>query len=158
MDSIADIECTSKSMIIGIFDNEFVKCELDDSLPVLIHRWKLELPGEEFKYNLRRVLEEYINLKKSYSKLAWLADTVKLGELEEDVEEWLVKTWEDLLFKKAEVKIHAVILGQSIFADYPMEKFKTDSEIKFKELNVHLGVFSNQKEAYQWITQKQLNA
>lgn len=157
MDSIADIECTSKSMIIGIFDNEFVKCELDDSLPVLIHRWKSELPGEEFKYNLRRVLEEYINLKKSYSKLAWLADTVKLGELEEDVEEWLVKTWEDLLFKKAEVKIHAVILGQSIFADYPMEKFKTDSEIKFKELNVHLGVFSNQKEAYQWITQKQLN-
>jgi hypothetical protein len=101
-------------MVIGIFDNEFVKCELDDSLPVLIHRWKSELPGEEFKYNLRRVLEEYQNLKKSYKRLAWLADTVKLGELDEDVEEWLVNTWEDLIFKKAEVKIHAVILGQSI--------------------------------------------
>jgi len=144
-------------MIIGIFVNEFIKCELDDSLPVLIHRWKSELPGEEFKYNLRRVLEEYNNLKKSYSKLAWLADTVKLGELDEDVEEWLVNTWEDLISKKAEVKIHAVILGQSIFADYPMEKFKTDCEVKFKGLNVQVGVFSNQNEAYQWIKQQQLD-
>jgi hypothetical protein len=104
------------------------------------------------------VLEEYQNLKKSYKQLAWMADTVKLGELDEDVEEWLVNTWEDLIFRKAEVKIHAVILGQSIFADYPMEKFKTDSEVKFKELNVQVGVFSNQNEAYQWIKQQQLNA
>lgn len=143
-------------MIIGIFDNEFVKCELDDSLPVLIHRWKSSLPGEEFKYNLRRVLDEYITLKKSYGNLAWLADTVKLGELDEEVEEWLVNTWEDLVFKKATVKIHAVILGQSIFADYPMEKFKNDSEVKFKEMNVRLGVFSSQAEAFQWIRQQQL--
>lgn len=143
-------------MIIGIFDNEFVKCDLDDALPVLRHRWKFELPGEEFKFNLRRVLEEYETLKKTYARLAWLADTTHLGELDEGVDEWLVNVWEDLLFKKAGVKIHAVILGASIFADYPMEKFKLDSEDKFRAYNVHLGVFSNEKEAYDWIILNQL--
>ncbi|HMI65126.1 MAG TPA: hypothetical protein VK517_03765 [Cyclobacteriaceae bacterium] len=144
-------------MIIGIFDNEFVKCELDDSLPVLRHRWKFELPGEEFRNNLMRVLEEYETLKKTYARLAWLADTTHLGEIDEGVDEWLVNVWEDLLFRKAGVKIHAVILGASIFADYPMEKFKLDAEDKFMAYNVHLGVFSNEKEAYDWIKLNQLN-
>ncbi len=143
-------------MIIGIFDNEYVTCELDDLLPVLCHRWKFELPGEEFKFNVQRVLEEYQKLKEAYSRLSWLADTTHLGELDLGVEQWLVNVWEDLLFKKAGVKIHAVILGASIFADYPMEKFKLDAEEKFREYNVHLGVFSSKKEAYDWIKQQQL--
>lgn len=143
-------------MIIGIFDNEFVTCDLDDSLPVLRHRWKFELTGEEFKFNVQRVLLEYETLKKTYAGLAWLADTTHLGEIDEAVDEWLVNVWEDLLFKKAGVKIHAVILGASIFADYPMEKFKLDAEDKFRAYNVHLGVFSNEKEAYDWIKQNQL--
>ena len=143
-------------MIIGIFDNEFVTCDLDDSLPVLRHNWKFELTGEEFKFNVQRVLLEYETLKKTYARLAWLADTTHLGEIDEAVDEWLVNVWEDLLFKKAGVKIHAVILGASIFADYPMEKFKLDAEDKFRAYNVHLGVFSNEKEAYDWIKQNQL--
>ncbi len=143
-------------MIIGIFDNEYVTCDLDDSLPVLRHRWKFELPGEEFKFNVQRVLEEYQVLKKTYANLAWLADTTHLGELDEEVDQWLVNVWEDLLFKKAGVKIHAVILGASIFADYPMERFKSDAEEKFHAYNVHLGVFSNETEAYDWIKHQQL--
>ena len=119
-------------MRIGIFENEFVKCELDDSLPVLRHRLLLSPPAEEFKFNLQRIQEEYIQLKKSYRNLAWLADTQQLGELDQDVDQWLVDEWEDLLFTKAGVQVHAVILGASIFADYPMEKFKLDAEEKFQ--------------------------
>ena len=143
-------------MIISIFDNEYLTCELDDSLPVLRHRWKRSPGGEAFKANLLKVLEEFKKLKGSYSMLAWLADTTLLGELDEDVEQWLVDVWEDLLFAKREVKIHAVILGNSIFADYPMENFKLDAERKFKDFDVHLGVFSNQDEAYHWIREQQL--
>jgi len=61
-----------------------------------------------------------------------------------------------MLFEDAGVRIHAVILGQSIYADYPMEKFKQDAEAKFEKFNVHLGVFSNQRDAYEWIHQQQL--
>ena len=143
-------------MIIRIFENDFLTCELDDSLPVLRHRWKHATDGEDFRSNLLKVLEEYKKLKNSYSLLAWLADTTLLGELDEETERWLVEVWEDLLFAQREVKIHAVILGNSIYADYPMENFKQDAEQKFEEFDVHLGVFSNQQEAYEWIREQQL--
>jgi hypothetical protein len=143
-------------MIINILENEFVLCDLDDTLPVLRHRWKREASGEDFKDNLSRILDEYRTLKKSYAKLAWLADTTLLGELDQETEEWLVEDWEDLLFVDAGVKIHAVILGTNIFADYPMEQFKTDAEQKFQIFNVHLGIFSNLNDAYNWIREQQL--
>lgn len=143
-------------MVIPILDNEFLFCELDDSLPVLRHYWKKATPGEQFKLNLLKVLEEYKVLRQSYKGLAWLADTTQLGELDEKMETWLVDEWEDLLFRKAGVKIHAVILGESIYADYPMENFKQDAEQKFQDYNVHLGVFSNQEEAYTWIKEQLL--
>lgn len=138
-------------MIIGIFENEFVRCELDDDIPVLRHRRLQSPPPEEFKFNLRRILEEYIALKKTYSSLAWLANTQQLGELDLEIEEWLVTEWENLLFDKAGVKVHAVILGESIFADYPMERFKLDAEEKYRSKNLSLGVFSSEPEAYAWI-------
>ena len=78
-------EC--RSMIIPVFDNEYVRCELDDSLPLLKHRWLKEPSGENFKYNLQRIQEEYLRLKESHHNLAWMADTELLGELDEDVEE-----------------------------------------------------------------------
>jgi hypothetical protein len=143
-------------MVMRIFDNDFLYCELDDSLPVLRHYWKKATPGEQFKLNLLKVLEEYKVLRQSYKGLAWLADTTQLGELDEKMETWLVEEWEDLLFGKAGVKIHAVILGESIYADYPMENFKQDAEQKFQDYNVHLGVFSNQEEAYSWIKEQLL--
>lgn len=139
-----------------IFDNEFLSCELDDSLPVLRHYWKTAPPDEQFRLMLLKVLEEYKVLRQSFKGLAWLADTTQLGELDEQTEAWLVEEWEDLLFVQAGVKIHAVILGESIFADYPMEYFKRDAEQKFEEYNVHLGVFSSQEEAYSWIKEQLL--
>ena len=85
-----------------------------------------------------------------------MADTTQLGELDEKTEEWLVDAWEDLLFVKGGVKIHAVILGESIYADYPMENFKQDAEEKFQTYDVHLGVFSDEEEAYTWIKEQLL--
>ena len=143
-------------MIIALFENEFVTCELDDALPVLRHRWKKETTGESFKSNLLKILGEYRKLKKSYTNLAWLADTIHLGELDEETQQWLVDVWENLIFAQGEVKIHAVILGKSIFADYPMETFKEDAAQKFENFDVHLDVFSNQSDAYHWIAEQQL--
>lgn len=143
-------------MIIGIFENEFVRCELDDDVPVLRHRWLAAPPGQEFKFNLKRILEEYIQLKKTYTNLAWLANTELLGELDVDVEQWLVDEWEGLLFDVAGVRVHAVILGASIYADYPMERFKMDAEEKHRSKNLSLEVFSNESEAYRWIKAHQV--
>ncbi len=138
-------------MIINVYQNDLVVCELDDSVPVLRHRWTKEPTDEQFENGLIELAKLYRDLKKSYKNLAWLADTKLLGELSQEVEQWLENTWEEVLFREAGVTIHAVILGENIFADFPMEKFKMDAEEKFNNLNVHLGVFSNQQAAYEWI-------
>ncbi|MBL7844472.1 MAG: hypothetical protein KF846_00200 [Cyclobacteriaceae bacterium] len=134
-----------------VFENEYVICELDDALPVLKHRWKIEPPGETFRANLITIQERYIELAKSYANLAWLADTQLLGEVDQETEEWFSNVWEDLLFVKAGVKYHGVILGDDFFAEYPMEKFKLNAEEKFATHGVQLAVFSDEEEAYEWI-------
>jgi hypothetical protein len=138
-------------MIRAVYQNDQLICELDDSVPVLRHRWTQEPTDDQFENGLIELAKQYRVLKKSYKNLAWLADTKLLGELSSDVEQWLENTWEELLFRESGVTIHAVILGESIFADFPMEKFKMDAEEKFINLNVHLGIFSNQQAAYDWI-------
>jgi hypothetical protein len=134
-------------MTLVIFDNEFATCQLDEFIPVLLHRFKQAPPAEEFQFTLKRILEEYKSLNKSYKNLTRMVDAALPGELDEDVENWLVTDWEKMLFEDAGVKARAVISFQDIFADYRIEKYKLDAEKKFKKFNVHLGVFSNQPEA-----------
>jgi len=141
-------------MLINIFENDDVLCELDEHIPLLRHRWKKEPGPEAFRKNLVIILEEYISLKKTYKNLAWMVEAQLLGELDEETENWLSDRWQDMLFMKAGVKVHAVILGDSIFADYPMEKFKFEADQKFKDHNICLGVFPNEEKAITWIKSK----
>jgi len=134
-----------------LFENEYVICELDESLPVLKHRWKKVPDGKVFRENLVKIQQLYIKQSNQFSNLAWLADTQLLGEVDQQTEKWFSEVWDDLLFNQAGVKIHAVILGEDLFAEYPMEKFKMDAEKKFKLLGVQLDVFSDEDEAYDWI-------
>jgi len=134
-----------------LFENEYVICELDESLPALKHRWKKVPAGKVFRENLVKIQQVYLTQSSQYTNLAWLADTQSLGEVDEETEKWFSEVWDDLLFNQAGVKIHAVILGEDLFEEYPMEKFKMDAEQKFKTLGVQLEVFSEEEEAYDWI-------
>jgi hypothetical protein len=137
-------------MVHFVFEDDFVICQLDDSLPVLKHRWKQEPTGQHFRETLLRILEHYQVFSKKYSDLAWLADTQLLGELDRETEKWLAEVWDELLFEKGGVKFHAVILGDDLFAEYAMEKFKMEAEKK-RDRDVQLGVFIDEEEAYDWI-------
>ena len=75
---------------------------------------------------------------------------MKIGQGVRLGEEKLAEAVSDL-FKEAKVKIHAVILGDDLYAEYPMEKFKMNAEKKFREQEVWLGVFTDEEEAYDWI-------
>ena len=59
--------------------------------------------------------------------------------------------WEKLLFIEAELKVHAVILGDDIFADYSMEHFKLEADKTYKEKGIKLGIFLNEEKAYAWL-------
>lgn len=137
-------------MTLFVFEDDYVICELDDTLPVLKHRWKKEPTGKHFRETLLRILDHYIEFAKSYPELAWLADTQHLGEVDAETEKWLANVWDDMLFDKAKVKMHAVILGDDLFAEYSMEKFKMEAEKKLNR-DIQVGVFTDEEEAYYWI-------
>jgi hypothetical protein len=138
------------SMLHFVFEDDYVICELDDSLPVLKHRWKKEPTGQHFRETLLKILEHYKSFGNKYRDLAWLADTQQLGELDRETEKWLADVWDDKLFGKGGVKFHAVILGDDLFAEYAMEKFKMEAEEK-RGRDVQLGVFVDEEEPYDWI-------
>ena len=138
-------------MIEVLLQNENVICELDEEIPVLRHRWLKEPTSIEFREGLLAMQKIYLDHKLKYKDLKWLADTEHLGELNEDDESWLTSEWDQKLFMEAGVKVHAVILGDSIFADYPMEVFKKSSARKYEEMGVKLDVFANETNAYKWL-------
>lgn len=134
-----------------VLENDYVICELDDKIPVLMHRWKKPPSGKVFRDMLIALQKRYVELSPSYNNLAWLADTQLLGEIDVETEKWFTEVWDDLLFNQAKVKIHAVVLSEDFFAEYPMERFKMDAEEKFKKQGVQLGVFSEEEEALIWV-------
>ena len=134
-----------------LLDNGLVRVELDDTLPVLKHRWLKRPSSDDFRSQLVEIQEMYVQQKTQYPGLKWLADTELLGELTSEDEKWLEDTWEKLLFIDAELKVHAVILGDDIFADYSMEHFKIKADKTFKEKGVKLGIFMNEEKAYAWL-------
>lgn len=133
-----------------LFSEEHLDCFLDEDANVLFHVWKRKPKGDEFRTGLTKVYNEYINLKKDKPVLHWLGDTQLLGVVSIDDQGWLDKVWNEMLFVKAGVKTHAVIIGTDIFAKYAMEKWKKNMQTKYAGQNLLLDTFPTKDEAYHW--------
>lgn len=134
-----------------VLENELILVEIDTALPVMKHKWLKEPTAEEFQEQLISLQQLYIEHKDNYDNLKWLADTKMLGQRSYEEEKWLEDTWEKLLFEEAGVKVHAVLLGDDIFADYSMEKFKALAAKRYQEVGVKLGVFLIEENAMKWL-------
>jgi hypothetical protein len=73
-----------------------------------------------------------------------------MGVVTIDDQGWLQKVWNDMLFIKAGVKSHAVIIGNDVFAKYAMEKFKTSMQELYADKNLRLETFPDKDSAYKW--------
>ena len=111
-------------MSITLVEKDKIVAKLDESIPVMIHKWLKPPTSDEFRDQLLELKEIYLTHRDKYENLMWLADTQSLGELTYEDEKWLEEVWERELFVNAGVKVHAVILSDDIYADYSMEKFK----------------------------------
>src|SRR5688572_19146564 len=113
----------------SLFKETCVECFLDSEARVLYHIWNSKPTSPQFRDGLTKVFHEYQKHKTQFdTPLHWLADTRSMGVLNLDDQGWLQKVWNDMLFNKAGVKSHAVIIGNDVFAKYAMEKFKTSMQ------------------------------
>lgn len=134
-----------------IRETDLTICQIDSEIPVMMHRWLRKPNSEEFREELKALQELYIEQSPGFTNLKWLADTELLGERTKDDEVWLEETWEKMLFDEAGVKVHAVILGHDIYADYSMESFLRDADRTYRDKGVQLGLFMNIESAMEWL-------
>lgn len=134
-----------------LFKENYLECYLDEEAKVLFHVWTSKPTSEQLRNGLTRVFNQYNTHKKSFSTpLHWLGDTQKIGVITIDDQGWLEKVWNEMLFVKAGVRAHAVIIGSDVFAKYAMEKFKTSMQAKYADKNLFLETFKDKDEAYKW--------
>jgi len=134
-----------------LFKESYLECYLDEDARVLFHVWLNKPTSEQLRGGLTRVYNEYLAHKKSFTiPLHWLADTQKIGVITIDDQGWLEKVWNEMLFVKAGVRAHAVIIGNDVFAKYAMEKFKNNMQAKYTDKNLHLETFKDKDDAYKW--------
>lgn len=139
-----------------LFEEKYLICQFDEEERIVYHKWLDKAKGEDFRSGLTRVCNEFIKLKRDFPDLHWLGDTQQLTVLPLEDQKWLDEVWNDMLFVKAGVKSHAVIVGNDVFSKYAMEKFKKSMNIKYSNKNILLETFKDEKEAYQWF--KRLNS
>lgn len=134
-----------------IFKLPHLECYHDEDANVMYHIWVKKPTSEQLKSGLTKVFDEYVNLRKNLGgNIHWLADTQKIGVISIDDQAWLEKVWNEMLFVKANVKTHAVIIGNDVFAKYAMEKFKKAMLDKYQDKNLFLATFPDKDAAYAW--------
>lgn len=142
-----------------LFSEDYLDCFFDEDNKVLFHAWKRKPKGEEFRTGLIKVYDQYLALKKTHPILHWLGDTRLLGVVAIEDQGWLDKVWNEILFVKAGVQTHAVIIGTDVFAKYAMEKWRKNMMIKYAGQKLQMETFVNQQEANKWFksTEKSSN-
>lgn len=134
----------------NLFTRDYLECFLDEGPMVLFHVWLKKPTSAELKDGLTSVHAEFMKYKNQHGKpLHWLGDTRKLGVLSVDDQGWMEKVWNEMLFVKAGVKTHAVIIGTDVFSKYAMDKFKKSMQAKYGE-SLHLDTFVDKDAAYKW--------
>jgi hypothetical protein len=134
-----------------IFKQPYLECFYDEDANVMFHAWIRKPSSDELKTGLTRVCNEYMNLRKARgSNIHWLGDTRKFGVVSVDDQGWLEKVWNEMLFVKANVRTHAVVIGNDVFVKYAMEKWKNSMMEKHKDTNLHMATFPEKDEAYRW--------
>jgi hypothetical protein len=133
-----------------IFSEDFLDCLFDEDAKVFSHVWKRKPKNDEFRRGLTNVYNEYISHKKKHPILHWLGDTRLMGVVSLEDQSWLDKIWNEMLFVKAGVKTHALIIGTDIFGKYAMEKFNKSMQTKYASQNLQMGTFTDKEAAYKW--------
>lgn len=132
-----------------VFEESFISCYLNTTVPVLAHRWKAHPSSEDFRSTLIRMINLFKELKKEYPLLTWCGDTTNLGVLSLDTQSWLTEKWSAMMVE-AKVTYHALIVPKDVFAKFAMNKFKNNLDGHHRE-QIVINQFADEQSAYHWL-------
>lgn len=103
-------------------DDKYTYTILDTEIPALVTTSKKALVGKTFRRVMEQTLTTYIEVKKDYPHLFWLADISKMAAYKPEDQQWMQENWNPRL-NKAGVTHMALILPENIFGQLGIKKY-----------------------------------
>ena len=126
------------------YENQYVKIELSDTLPVLVHTWHGFAQGADY----RAAWETSLQLAKTHRIRHWLINQRDLkGISTEDLrwtnEEWVPRSNREI----GTERFTAIVLSENVFDEVALKK----SASSLKKNGIIAGYFAQEKFAKQWL-------
>ena len=126
------------------YENQYVKIELDDTLPALVHTWRGFAQGADY----RAAWETSLQLAKTHNIRHWLINQRDLkGISTEDLrwthEEWVPRSNQEI----GNERFTAIVLSENIFDEVALKK----SASSLKQEGIVAGYFAKEEFAKQWL-------
>jgi hypothetical protein len=75
---------------MDLFENEYVRLSIDESVPCLEWIGKKYMPSEAFRTSEEKSLQLYRESKKKYPQLEWLVDARDIGVVSSQDMQWVI--------------------------------------------------------------------
>jgi hypothetical protein len=134
-----------------VFEEPFIECYLDESVPVLAHYWKRHPNKDEFQSALLKMIDHFKAIRKNHPNLTWCGDTTNLGVLSLETQNWLNEKWSGIM-TEAGVKYHALVVPKDVFAKHAMKKFKASIDHNIEAFEI--AHFMDEASALEWLKER----
>lgn len=130
------------------FEEKYVTCYFDDSIPVLGHEWKGFVNGENMKNTMLRMVDIFTALRKDHPNLTWLGNTTDMSAIATVYQDWLKEEWPAMM-KETGINVHALVVPKNMFAKTAMDKFVQD--LSKNHQKIMIKTFTDVESANEWL-------
>gem|GEM_PF-2338328 len=137
-----------------LFEENYLTCHYDETIPVIAHRWNGFVKGDLFRSGIQRCLGEYTRIKNQSGNqpLHWICNSTDLKVLAPKDSEWVNTEFAEMLLQRRIRRI-AMIIAKDVFAQMAVTSFEKAVGTKAGTSNqdVITRFFANEEEAKTWL-------
>jgi hypothetical protein len=138
----------NQSEVIRLHTKENGTLDYDTTVPCIIFSPIGFVTDEEFKNFLNLGLQFMVEKKKVHGKMAWLADTSRLGALLS--EEWAAKDWNPRALAEGIYHV-AFVLPRDVFGQMPVENYLEMNKENQSSAKMSTAMFEDLESAKGWL-------
>lgn len=114
----------------------------------------LEWKGDVLYNELQMILQEGLRIVEERQLTGWIGNTVKLGILGEDSNEYIINQWMPSAAAIGLLKL-AVVLPEDVFGEFTVTEIMDNisSELDKQAPSFQSTYFKSEEEAFEWISQ-----
>ena len=130
---------------MDLYDDEFVKISIDESVPCIEWIGKQFMSSEKFRFSEEKSLALFTEYKLKYPKLEWYVDAREIGPVSPENTEWVART---ILpqFAAAGLKKEAFVVPKSALGRMAVQHYVSEAGE-----TIQMQVFDSPEAAKKWL-------